>query len=147
MYLRVDDRLVHGQVVTAWVKQLKIRHIRVFDDTAASNAFTRKALKLAAPAGISCNVDPVADSAGIEDSDDTLVIVKTTMAAHNVVAANPGFAWTVNVGNVGSAPNRKTYADTVHLTDDEYAAVRELLDMANVEVFMQTVPGQPVNHF
>ena len=49
MFLRVDDRLVHGQVVTAWLKQLKAKVIIAVDDTAATNIIITKALKMATP--------------------------------------------------------------------------------------------------
>lgn len=149
MFLRVDDRLVHGQVVTAWVRQLKTKRILVVDDAAAANTITRKALKMAAPKGIALKVVSVEEGKGFFAADDskTLVIVKTTQAALAMVEGNPSLSWTVCVGNVGAAAGRKTYADTVHLTDEEFSAVEKLIDRGDVDVYMQTVPGQAIARF
>lgn len=149
MYLRVDDRLVHGQVVTAWVRELKVRQILVVDDTAAGNRIIGKALKMAAPRGIDLTVASVEEGKGLVAGlgEHAMVIVKYPVTAAEVVGANAGMPWTVNVGNVGSAPGRTTYADTVHLDEANYAAVQALMAQPDVDVFMQTVPGQPVNRF
>ena len=149
MYLRVDDRLVHGQVVTAWVKQLKTKRIIVVDNEAAENKFVAKALKLAAPVGIDLRVVTVDRIAGAltKDTPYILVIAKYPVVAEKIVRSNPEVAWNVNIGNVGSAEGRETYADTVHLDEDNFAAVKAMRNLPNVDVYMQTVPGQPVNRF
>lgn len=149
MYLRVDDRLVHGQVVTAWLKQLKVKRLLVVDDTAAKNRIIAKALKMATPSGVSLEVASVEEGKALVAScgNQSLIIVKTPMAARALVMANPEHSWEVCVGNVGAAPGRKTYAGTVHLDEENYAAIKDLLGCDDVDVFMQTVPGQPVNHF
>lgn len=149
MYLRVDDRLVHGQVVTAWLKQLHVKRVLVVDDAAASNKIIAKALKMATPKGVALKVTSLEEGRQIASriGDSALVIVKAPTTARDLVVANPGLGWAVNVGNVGSADGRATYADTVHLDEENHAAVQELLGMDGVDVFMQTVPGQPVNRF
>lgn len=149
MYLRVDDRLVHGQVVTAWVKELKVKKILVVDDTAAGNRIIGKALKMAAPRGIELKVVSVDEGKGLVPAlgEKSMVIAKYPVTAAEVVKANADLPWEVCVGNVGSAPGRTTYADTVHLDEENYAAVQAMLAQPNVDVFMQTVPSQPVNRF
>lgn len=149
MYLRVDDRLVHGQVVTAWLKQLKVKRVLVVDDNAASNKIVSKALTMACPRGVALKVvdTETGKAACPKVGDSALIIVKAPATARDLVVANPDLGWTVCVGNVGSAEGRETYADTVHLDAENYAAVQEMLPMEGVDVFMQTVPGQPVNRF
>lgn len=39
VFTRVDDRLIHGEVVTAWVLAYRINHILVIDDAIASDQF------------------------------------------------------------------------------------------------------------
>ncbi|MFT4006632.1 MAG: PTS sugar transporter subunit IIB [Lacrimispora sp.] len=150
MFLRVDDRLVHGQVVTAWLKQLKAKVIIAVDDTSAANAIILKALKMATPKNVELVVATAEDGAkilGSYNESDVMIITKAPATARMLVEANPGYRWTINVGNVGMAPGRKKYAQTVHLDDDNYAAVSALKALDNVEIYMQTVPGQAVNKF
>ncbi|MBE6083621.1 MAG: PTS sugar transporter subunit IIB, partial [Tissierellaceae bacterium] len=49
---RIDDRLIHGQVMTAWVKQTKATRIIIIDDVVAKDDFMKKVLTMAAPPGI-----------------------------------------------------------------------------------------------
>lgn len=150
MFLRVDDRLVHGQVVTAWLKQLKAKVIIAVDDTAASNTIIAKALKMATPKNVTLVVVTVEDGMKVlsnYNENDVMVITKAPVNARKLIDANPEYKWTLNVGNVGMAPGRKKFAQTVHLDEENYAAICAMKDNPNVEIFMQTVPGQAVNRF
>ena len=42
--VRVDNRLIHGQVVEAWLPRLKVKRVVVADDEAAANLLTNPAL-------------------------------------------------------------------------------------------------------
>jgi len=150
MFLRVDDRLVHGQVVTAWLKQLKAKVIIAVDDTAANNAIVTKALKMATPKNVELVIVTAGEGVKILNNyneSDVMIITKAPVTAKALIEANLAYRWTVNVGNVGMAPGRKKYAQTVHLDDDNAAAVTALKALDNVEIYMQTVPGQAVNKF
>ena len=65
MFLRIDDRLVHGQVVTAWIKQLNAKSILVIDDLAAGNPIISKALTMATPKNIKLVIKSVEDAWGV----------------------------------------------------------------------------------
>lgn len=150
MFLRVDDRLVHGQVVTAWLKQLKAKVIIAVDDTAANNVIITKALKMATPKNVELVVATVEDGLKVlskYEENDVMVITKAPVTAKRIIDANPGYKWTLNVGNVGMAEGRRKFAQTVHLDEENYSAVCALKECENVEIFMQTVPGQPENRF
>lgn len=54
--VRLDYRLVHGQVLAAWVNQISAQRIIVVDDAAANDEMRSAALKLAKPAGIRLNI-------------------------------------------------------------------------------------------
>lgn len=49
---RVDDRLIHGQVITSWVRSNDIQVIVIVDDKIATDKTQLSVLKLSAPAGI-----------------------------------------------------------------------------------------------
>lgn len=147
VHIRVDDRLVHGQVVTAWIRHLKCKAILVADDAAASSAITQKALKIATPQGIQLHVKSIADAAQHlreTDPDATMVIVRSPKEALRLIeAAADGPSWEVNVGNVGKAPGREKVTNSVYLDAADQAAVRALAERG-VRIFAQTVPSGPV---
>ena len=49
---RIDDRLIHGQVVTAWIKQYPINKILIIDDELSQNRLMERIYKAAAPIGM-----------------------------------------------------------------------------------------------
>ena len=48
---RVDDRLIHGEVVTAWTPSLSANRIVIVDDTVAADKFNKRVLMALAPQG------------------------------------------------------------------------------------------------
>jgi mannose/fructose/N-acetylgalactosamine-specific phosphotransferase system component IIB len=59
---RIDDRLIHGQVVEGWVNFLKATGIFVADDRVASNAFQRSIMELSVPQGLKVAIGRVEDT-------------------------------------------------------------------------------------
>lgn len=61
--LRVDDRLIHGQVVEGWVPYLKVDLVIVVSDTAASDEIQTALMKMALPSSVGLLVLPVSEAA------------------------------------------------------------------------------------
>ena len=89
--LRVDDRLIHGQVAVVWTAFLHADTIVVANDKAAGDAFTSMALNLAKPPGVALNIVSIVDAVKfctdaaneakkifvvVESTDDALAIVQ-----------------------------------------------------------------------
>ena len=53
---RIDDRLIHGQVVTAWVKQTEGNRIVIIDEALVKDVFLQKIIKAAAPSDIRIDI-------------------------------------------------------------------------------------------
>lgn len=63
--LRVDDRLIHGQVVEGWVPLLKIDLVIVVSDAAAADAIQTALMKMALPPSVGLLVLPIAEAAAV----------------------------------------------------------------------------------
>ena len=77
--VRVDNRLIHGQVVEAWLPHLKVSRVVVADDEAASSPLVRAAMALAVQSAIEVQILPLAqvDYAGVsKDPVKTLVLLR-----------------------------------------------------------------------
>lgn len=61
--VRIDYRLLHGQVVFAWTRALDIDHIIVANAKAAADAFITMSLNLAKPAGVTLDIATVEQAA------------------------------------------------------------------------------------
>ncbi|HES0321025.1 TPA: PTS sugar transporter subunit IIB, partial [Streptococcus pyogenes] len=60
--IRVDDRLIHGQVAVVWTKELNAPLLVVANDEAAKNEITQMTLKMAVPNGMKLLIRSVEDS-------------------------------------------------------------------------------------
>jgi mannose/fructose/N-acetylgalactosamine-specific phosphotransferase system component IIB len=142
--IRVDDRLIHGQVVFGWTQTLGIQQILVADDTTAANPTQRDLLLLALPSGVVGDVLSIQDAAeAIAASSSrvpTLVLVKGPQEL--LALKNAGVPMSkVNVGNVHTGPGRRRLTKEVHATDDEIAIWRELAAQG-VHLEALWMPGQ-----
>jgi len=139
--VRVDSRLIHGQVVEAWLPQLDVARVLVADDAAARSPLTRMAMGLAVPSRVAVDVLPLetADFRAAEASAErVLLLVREVRGA--LRARERGVTCGVlNLGNIHFAPGRVQVTPSVFLTVEEVAALRELA-RAGVQVELRTIP-------
>ncbi|EZP94478.1 MULTISPECIES: PTS system mannose/fructose/N-acetylgalactosamine-transporter subunit IIB, partial [Enterococcus] len=79
--VRIDGRLIHGQVANLWATKLNISRIMVVDDEVAQNDIEKSGLKLATPAGVKLSVLPIEKAAknilaGKYDSQRVLIVAR-----------------------------------------------------------------------
>lgn len=146
---RVDERLVHGQIMTSWSKHLQLKRIMVVDDQVAADEFMAAVLQMSAPAGIAIEICTVADAADRVTSDQgsekTMLLFKRIGAALDLARAlegTPSAMAELNVGNVGSVPGRVQMTKNVFLSDEEKAQIGALSDLG-VDVFLQMLYTDP----
>ena len=146
--VRVDNRLVHGQVLEAWLPALGAHGILVADDEAAGNMLARSAMALAIPPRVSFQVLRVDAAADLlkpggkgPQASRTLVLlrdVRDAVALHEKGVSMPK----LNVGNVHFGAGRKQVAPSVFLDADELSAL-EKLAAEGTAVEVRAVPGEP----
>ena len=140
--VRVDERLIHGQVMTAWVKKLWIRKIILVDDELASDDFMKEVLSLSAPSGVKVEVRSVEDTIsaiqGSDSDESTLLLFKEVKFAYELKKVGYDMK-ELNIGNVGSSPIRKAVTTQVYLSEEEKRMCRELND-DGVYVYIQKLP-------
>ena len=140
-WIRVDDRLIHGQVTVGWRQHLRYDAICIVDDATADDAFMCDVLRMAAPAGIRVSV--VAAGQAIDalerlDAKAILVLVKTPQTALQLVEAGLAIGQ-INVGNLGAAPGRKRVLKSI-LLGPEHVAALDALAARGVKIAFQLVP-------
>ncbi|SFD21525.1 PTS system mannose/fructose/N-acetylgalactosamine-transporter subunit IIB [Clostridium uliginosum] len=139
---RIDDRLIHGQVATAWSKITKATKIIVVDDTVAQDSFMQMVLKSAAPSSIKVEIFTVNDAVEALNKDDdgerVIVLVKTPVTVLSLVKAGVAIK-ELNLGGMGAKQGRKQLYKNISISEDEKLAFKELIEL-NVKVFIQIVP-------
>ena len=140
---RVDDRLIHGQVVIAYGKRLRPQRIWVVDDGAASSEWERELLLSAAP-GIEVKVVTIAEAAATYAAEagapgGAFLLVRDLGAA--LALAEAGAALTaLNLGGLHYAPGKTKVNEYIYLDDGDRARARALL-ARGVALEVQDVPG------
>ncbi len=100
---RIDDRLIHGQVITAWIAYAEANMIVVADDKAAGDEFTQSLLKMATPKSIQLKILKVEEAISYikssEEDGKVLLLVRGTEQALEFVKAGV-YEQPINVGNM-----------------------------------------------
>lgn len=141
--VRIDNRLIHGQVVEAWLPHLRVARVAVADDEAAGSPLIRAAMALAVQGSIEVRIEPLAqlDFASLSQDDvKTLVLVREVEGL--AVAREHGLALShLNLGNVHFSTGRKQVTSSVFLDKAELAAL-EALAAHGVRVEARAVPNE-----
>ncbi len=143
-FIRIDDRLIHGQVAVGWRQHFRFEHIIIIDDMLAADPFLADVLRLSAPAGVTvqvCTVENAAAALSARDLGRVLVLLKTPQTALQLHRAGLPFA-TLNVGNVAAGPGRRRVFKSISLAPDEIAALDELARQG-VRIAFQQTPEEP----
>jgi mannose/fructose/N-acetylgalactosamine-specific phosphotransferase system component IIB len=129
--LRIDDRLVHGQVAFTWTPALGIDCLFVANDRVAKDEFLRMTLGLAKPAGAKLLIKSIADSiAWLNDAKNkgqqSLVLVDSVKDAH-ALATGIEEIKSINFGGIRAKAGAKPVSKALALTDGDIVLIRELL--------------------
>ncbi len=141
--IRIDERLIHGQVATAWTQYLKPSRIMVIDAGAVKDEIQKMALKMACPTGVKLSVlSPKKAAENLQNGKyegERIFIVAKNPASLRQVYEN-GFAFTeVNVGNMSVRGECRKIAKTVNVNAEDTESFRYLADRG-VKVTAQMVP-------
>ncbi len=142
---RIDDRLIHGQVVEGWVNYLKATCIFVADDGVASNAFQRSIMELSVPQGLRVVIGRVEDICGqlrAAPLNADRIILLFSNPADVLRAIKSGLdCQVINIGGMHYVPGKRKLMDVLAVNDEDLAALKEIA--ANgIKVNVQTVPTQ-----
>lgn len=142
---RVDERLIHGQVVVGWGAQLNPDRIVVADDPLAASPWEQELYAVGVPGGMIAefvSVDTAIERLpGWQESSERVMLLTRDIASmRRLAAAGELRDAQVNIGGVHHAPGRTRVLRYVFLGDEERAALRGLADLG-VEVVARDVPG------
>lgn len=146
--LRVDDRLIHGQVALVWTKELNTPGIVVANDNAANNQMVQMTLKMATPTGKKLLIRSVDDAIKVfnnpKGANMRIFALTNNIKDALKIAQNVNNIEGINVANVGrfadDAKDSVQISSTLMLSKDELEALKELAKI-DIPVFNQVVPS------
>jgi fructoselysine and glucoselysine-specific PTS system IIB component len=141
--LRIDDRLVHGQVAFTWTPALGADCILVANDRVAKDSFLRMTLGLAKPAGVQLLIKTIADTISYltdvsHKGQGLLVLVDSVKDAH-ALAMGVEEVREINFGGIRAKAGAKAVSKAIALTENDILLVRELL-AKGIELEVRQVP-------
>lgn len=143
--LRIDDRLIHGQVVMTWIRHIQCTQIKIVDQKTADDAFMCKLLLSIAPRGIELEIMGVEKAVAAfqeweSSSEHVMVIVRTPMTLQEMAAGGIKFK-TINIGGIAISADRKKFHKNIALTTEEHAFL--LSQVKNgVDVYYQMIVSE-----
>lgn len=144
MLYRVDDRLVHGQVVVGWGRHLKAKAIVVCSDNAARDDFARTMMEMGAPAEVKVEVVTVAEGAervkkGVYDKLPTIALFETPADVLRFI--NYGVKiQSLNIGGMRYEAGKRQIMEAVSVSAEDCRALRAIA-AAGVDIYVQMVPA------
>ncbi|NPA25197.1 MAG: PTS sugar transporter subunit IIB [Deltaproteobacteria bacterium] len=144
---RVDDRLIHGQIVAAWVPYTRATRIVIADDELPDNPLQAKIVRMAAPPKLRVEIlnvrQAVVFMAQQRSGPGLLTIMLFAGLEAVVEALEAGLYLTeLNLGNIHNAPGKIQLTESISLNRREIECLRQL-KQRNLKVFIQPVPTAP----
>ena len=140
--VRLDDRLIHGQVVIGWGQPLNARFIVLVDDEVRASPWEQDIYRMGVPAHIDVTFVSVTEAARRlpewRASDQAGILLAGNVGTLAALCAGGGIDQ-VNIGGVHHRPGRTERLRYVYLTDEEASQLRRLAE-TGVKVTAQDVP-------
>lgn len=153
--MRVDDRLIHGQVAVMWSKELGIQRIIVASDSIASNPIQVSALKMAAPSGVKAAILPIEKAVHILN-DPRAKNMKILVISNNPedllrVISQIDEKPVLNIANYGrigggSLSDKLKVSESVYITEHDKEVIKAI-EKLGIEIIHQPLPSSTKEEF
>ena len=138
---RIDDRLIHGQVMTAWIKNKKADQVVIVDDGTANDEYMIEVLEMAIPEEIAIGIFTKEEgvqffSQGLDAP--TILLVKGPDTLNYLVDHGIDIV-EVDLGGMGARKDRNVLYKNISTSEQENQFFKQLLKK-NVSVYIQVMP-------
>lgn len=148
--VRIDFRLIHGQIVNKWIKVKQCNRIIVIDDTLAKNDFMKKVYIMAAPPGVKVDIFTIDEAVKEWQKDqfgngELLILFKNVSSA--AMCYKKGFHYSaLQIGGLGAAPGRKLVFGPITLDKADFDSLIDLQEQ-KVKIIFHQVPDEKSETF
>ncbi|MFW2491994.1 mannose/fructose/sorbose PTS transporter subunit IIB [Clostridium chromiireducens] len=143
---RIDDRLIHGQIVTVWSKETKCQRIIVCNDDVAKDEIRKTLLTQVAPPGIQSHVVDIDKAVRVinnpnYENDVVMLLFTNPTDVLRLVEAGIDIK-SVNIGGMSFKEGKTQVTGAVSLNDQDIKSFRKLNDK-NIELEIRKVASDP----
>ena len=144
--IRIDERLIHGQVATLWQGAWNCNRMMVIDSKSANDPILKSVLKIACPTGVKLSVLEAEKAAanlvsGKYGRERITIVTKTPQCLCDLIRGGYELEADITVGNMSTKPGATQIRKTVFVSPEEKAAFAELVEMG-IPIYSQMVPNE-----
>ncbi|UPO90133.1 PTS sugar transporter subunit IIB [Niallia sp. Man26] len=145
--IRIDERLIHGQVAFLWTKHLNLDRILVANDSVADNEIQKTSLIMAAGDRVKASIVKVKEAVEILN-DERIDKLKVLVLVNNpedalYICENATNIPKVNVGNYGRVSGKikekKAVTENLYVEDNDINTFKKIIDL-KIPLEYQLVP-------
>ncbi|AQM60100.1 PTS system mannose/fructose/N-acetylgalactosamine-transporter subunit IIB [Clostridium baratii] len=145
IHIRIDDRLIHGQVAARWSTGLGASRIMVANDQVAADEMQKGILRMVAPPGIATSIiskEKAATNilAGKYANQKVLLVLKSPKDALDLMDRGLEIK-EINVGNMAKRDNTVQIKKSLSITKEEFENFKELMNRG-VRLTARMVPDE-----
>lgn len=140
---RIDDRLIHGQVVVGWVRALNIQRLVVANDSIAANAMQRTLMEMAVPSGLKVSlltVPQAVEASRAQGPPEKVLLLFGNPQDALAFVRSGGTLSSLNVGGMHFCDGKRQVCSTVCVDERDIQAFKELKALG-LELEVRAVPG------
>lgn len=150
VHVRMDNRLIHGQILVSWNAAIKIDHIIVTNDAVAADPLQVTLLKAVAPLTAKVSVLSIKDCVvycNSQEAENENIFVISKFPEDGLALVESGLNMPVlNLGNQAFVRNSKRISNTVYLTESGVKALKTLHEKG-IRITCRMMPSDPDNEF
>ena len=140
--VRIDDRLIHGQLVLGWARVLKADRIVVANDRIAANEWERRLYAASVPPHVGVSFAPVEHAGRASSEGQSVVLLFESVAdLHRAFQSGARFE-EVNVGGLHYREGTSEVLPYVYLSEEDRAVLKGLAE-GGVRLIARDIPGNP----
>ena len=144
-FIRIDYRLLHGQIVVGWLNRFSIDRIIIIDDKAGSSETEKSILNIAKPSGARLNICTVRDALARKNKisqlkENTAIIFGNTQSCLDFLKEFNTNLYEINYGAIPKKENAKKFDKAVFLTEKDVENSKELINLG-YKLYSQQTPS------
>lgn len=143
--LRIDERLLHGQVAVTWVSAVNASSILIANDEIMENEMGKMALKMAKPNGVNLAIRSIDQGAELlndaRSTDISIFVIVKTIADAVRLAEKTNCIKHVNIGGIRKREGGKLIAAAVYANEEDIRNLRKLKTLVE-KVEFRMVPSE-----
>jgi PTS system mannose-specific IIB component len=142
--VRVDDRLVHGQIVQGWLKTLDVDVVLVVSDLAANDKIQQTLMELALPSSIRLDIKTLKDATTFlinGEYDKENIMILAAYPSEILYMIEKGLKITsLNIGGMHFINGRKQLVENVCVNNEDIENLRQI-HSKGIEIESRVLPN------